>query len=196
MRIAPPLTAFALAAGLVSVTTLTGQPTADKGKRTDPDLAALQGDWVMTKVEMPPGRDNNVPPAEFLKTVGVSIRGDLLTIQPPAEGGKTEPPLSARLVLNSGKSPRQADITPLDQKGQPRRRIAYSTAKGGKAIDYGPSPAVTAIYKLEGDTLVVAAPMGEESTRPTAFKAVPPRNPKSFLADDQGIGVVYLARKK
>ncbi|HEX4610796.1 MAG TPA: TIGR03067 domain-containing protein [Urbifossiella sp.] len=193
MRIAPLLTAATLAAGLVGFSTLSGQPPTI-AKKADPDLAALQGNWVVTKLEMP--RPGESVPAEVLKLFEVTVRGDLLTVRPPAEGNRPEPPVTFRLVLDSGKTPRQADASAIDDKGEPRRRIAYSTAKGGVAIDRGPAPPVRAIYKLEADTLTVCAPLGEQGDRPTAFKAAAPRDPKSFRADDQGHTVIQLAKKK
>ncbi len=194
MRFAPSVTAFTLAAGLVGFSTLHGQPPTGKDKTADPDLAAIQGEWTITKLDLP--GDRPAPPADYLKRIGVSVKGDIVTLQPPAEGDRPERPAHLRLVLDSKKTPRQADVTPLDDKGQVRRRIVYSTAKGGTAADYGPMLPVPAIYKVDSGTLVVCAPLGEEDTRPVAFKAAPPHNPNAFRSNDRGYALVELVRKK
>ncbi|HYH67342.1 MAG TPA: TIGR03067 domain-containing protein [Urbifossiella sp.] len=194
MRYAPLFAAFTIAAGLVGFSAVTGQPPADKAKKADPDLAAIQGEWTITKLDVP--GDRRAPPADYLKQTGVTIKGDLVTLRPPAEGARAVPPIVLRFVLDSTKAPRQADVTPLDEKGEVRRRLLYSTTKGGKTTDEGPYPPWRAVYKLESDTLVVSAPLSGEDARPTAFKAIPPLNPNAFRNKDQGYGVVELSRKK
>lgn len=197
MRIAPPLAAFTIAAGLVGFSAA-GQLPPDKAKKTDGDLVRLQGEWTITKVTT--AGDDPAPPPDILKQIGVSVAGDRITFRPPPEGPRKEPPVVLRLVVDSTKAPRQVDLIPLDEKGAVRRRVVYSTGKGknNTATDEGPYPPVQAIYKLDGDALVVCAPIAayEQDARPAAFKALPPRNPKSYRSNDQGYAVVELARKK
>lgn len=194
MRFAPLLAAFTIAAGLVGFSAATGQLPPEKAKAAGSDLLAIQGEWVVTKSDFAPG--NFPAPPDVAELFGVTVHGDLLTLRPLVEGDRPEPPMRFRLTLNSVKSPRELDIAALDAKGLPRRRVTYATIKGQKDVDRGPASPLPAIYKLDAGTLVVCAPLGEDDRRPTAFKALPPRDPKARGGNDQGTVVIHLTRKK
>ncbi len=194
MRIAPLLAAFAAAAGLVGFSAATGQPP-DKAKKTDSDLVRLQGEWVVTKVEVPRGEG---PPDELLTSLKITVRENRVTAEFIGKLAGKEESVHALLVLDSTKTPRHVDVIPADAKGQPRRMQSRSTGKGkaNTVTDHGPHPPMVGVYKLDGDTLTVCVEAGEGQPRPTELKAAPPKDPKSFRADDQGYALIQLTRKK
>jgi uncharacterized protein (TIGR03067 family) len=191
MRVAPLLAAFA-AAGLVG--SAAGQPPPDKAKKADGDLVRLQGEWAVTKVELPIGE----APAGLLKNLKVTVRGNRVTAEYVGElAGKREPEY-ALLILDSTKTPRHGDAIPADAKGQPRRRVVTGRPdKDGKAelTDAGPESPILAAYRLDGDALTVCVSFGGEGPRPTALKVAPPKNPPGGR-DDNGYMLIHLTRKK
>jgi uncharacterized protein (TIGR03067 family) len=189
MRLAPPAAAFALAAALVGFAQLHGQPTADKAKKADADLAALQGEWVVTKIDAPPGLPK-VAPAD-LEKLSARVSGSVLTLVFGEDGMRSS--VAHFLVgLDGAASPKQVTITMSDWKGRPLGAKAYATAKADptKFRDFAPE-VFAGIYKLDGDKLVVAATPRAEGARPTTFSPAAAKGGK-----DAGAAVLYLARKK
>jgi uncharacterized protein (TIGR03067 family) len=197
MRLAPPLTAFALAAALVGSSTVTGQPPVGKVAKTDADLAALQGDWVVTKIDVPHGDEPTTP--EALKRVAIGIRDRVVTVRYTNPDGRSDAQ-SFRLELDPTRAPPGLDLTELDEKGQPVRIYAKRVGDS-KVLDLGPRPPRRAIYKLEVGGLVVCLPSypaegGYTAPRPSEFKAVSVEiNPQMGVSSVQ-YRVLHLARKK
>jgi uncharacterized protein (TIGR03067 family) len=192
MRFAPLVTAFALAAGLIGFSTLSGQPPKGKADKSPAaELAKFRGDWMIAKIETPPG--DKAPSAEFLKGVGIKVneRGVVLTISDTGGRSDTE---YALLKVDPTKTPAQIDLTIATEKYEPQLSLPTAIRKGEKAKN---EPYLTTvlqgIYKFEGDTLVLALPNYEHMARPTEFKAVVVKHPTRVK---DGIDVVYLTKKK
>jgi uncharacterized protein (TIGR03067 family) len=81
--------------------------------------------------------------------------------------------------LDAEKEPRHLDLGETNSDGRPQSR--FLPGKTGDVI--------AAIYKLEGDTLVVAAALQPGQPRPTEFKPAPPAPGRTA-----GVVVVYLKR--
>jgi len=197
MRFAPLLAAFATAAGLVGFSAATGQPPPPKAKTADGDLVRLQGEWSVTKVELPGGE---APPDELLKSMKVTVRENRVTAEFTGKSAGKEEAGYALLMLDSTKTPRHVDVIPADAKGQPRRGAIFRASKDGKGevtrIDTGPEPTILGLYRLDGDALTVCVPVGDRSPRPTGLKVAPRKNPQALQRDDSGYMLVHLARKK
>jgi uncharacterized protein (TIGR03067 family) len=189
MRLAPLAAAFALAAGLVGFAQLHGQPPADKAKKTDADLAAIQGDWAVTKIDTPPVLPKVAPAT--LEKLSARVSGSVLTLVIGEDQMRSN--VAHFLVdLDAGVSPKQVTITMSDWKGRPLGAKAYATNKADptKFRDFAPE-VFAGIYKLDGDKLVVATTPRAEGARPTAFTPAGAKGGK-----DAGAVVLYLARKK
>jgi uncharacterized protein (TIGR03067 family) len=162
----------AFTAGVLGVTTAGGQPPAGDAKKLDPELVAAQGEWLITKIDMPDG----LLPPEHLKTAWVTVRGNRVSLFAPWRGKVVESQ-HGLLTVDASKTPRQLDVTPTDSKGVALRQFdIVSDGKGGdKLVDIGPEPAIQTIYKLEAGKMVVCFPVSirkeQKLSRPTAFKA-------------------------
>ncbi|HEX4609371.1 MAG TPA: TIGR03067 domain-containing protein [Urbifossiella sp.] len=193
MRAVPLLIAAALAVGVVGFSPVSGQPPAAE-KKADPDLARLQGEWVVTKVELPPSEKG--PDDDILKSTRIRIKDDMVTGVLLAPDGTAVEFWYGRLTLDTSKTPRHLDLLPVGKNGEPYKQ---GTAKAGKDGQKGtfvqnPVPPFRAIYKLEAGTLVVCLPedngRDDGKPRPTAFQAA-----KSTGANP-AFGVGYLTKKK
>ncbi|HYH67344.1 MAG TPA: TIGR03067 domain-containing protein [Urbifossiella sp.] len=195
MRFAPLLAAFVFAAGLVGFSAATGQLPPPKAKSADGDLVRLQGEWSVTKVELPGGE---APPDEMLKDLKISVRENRITAEFTGKSAGKEKNGYALLMLDSTKTPRHVDVTMTDEKWQPWRDELFSPGKDGKVKykDLGPEPARLCAYRLDGDALTVCVPLGRRSARPTELKVAPPKDPKSYKSDDRGTMLIQLTRKK
>jgi uncharacterized protein (TIGR03067 family) len=167
---------FLFLGALTALTIGCGKKTAstDEKPAGPDDKAALQGKWVIVKVEVPPGEA--APPAEAFKDVEISVRDNLVRI---TKGGEAEA-FHAVFTLDGGKSPKELDLTESDEHGNPEART-LPTGKG---------KAMMAIYKLDGETLVIAAPPKPGEARPTEFQPTP-RTPDR----KGGVGVVHLKKQ-
>lgn len=192
MRTTRPLLAAAFACGLVVSSPLAGQQPAGKDAKADPELARIQGTWVLTKIDAAPPL-GPVPPAEYKGVTG-TVSGSLLKVTIPGkDGNKGETPQFV-LAPDSSKSPRQLDVFEADDKGKPTRITIAIKGKGSE--DGGVAPPYRAIYKLEGDTLVICTTHNPNQPRPTAFKATAPKNPNNPMPGDPPYLLLYLTKKK
>ncbi len=187
MRFAPQFAVFTIAAGLVGFSSATGQPP-DKAAKADPDLERLQGEWVVTGLELPP--DHEVPPPEFLKGLSITVRGSLVMARLTRPDGKAGEPAYHLIALDSTKTPRTLDTINSDEKARALR--LHTIEEGGRKVDAGPWYTSRGIYKFEGDKLVICASDNAGAPRPTEFKARWSREPKT----SPPYGVVSLTKKK
>jgi uncharacterized protein (TIGR03067 family) len=187
VRFAPLFAAFATAAGLVGFSAATGQLPPDKAAKADPDLDQFQGDWVVTKIDMPPGEKG--PPPELVKQVVITVRGNFVTSRLTGPDVKGAEPVYHLIALNSAKTPRELDVIKADEKGKERR---LHTIRNGVKSDAGPWLESRAIYKFDGDKLVICAGDTDSMPRPTAFKTGWRGEPLKSAV----YAVAYLSKKK
>jgi uncharacterized protein (TIGR03067 family) len=139
---------------------------------TAADLAAVQGKWAIVRVEQagaaPMGpeafRESEVEIGEQELRIGLGALGSFHGV----------------FDLDAKRSPKHLDLAETNSDGKPQSRFLP-----GKTGDV-----VAAIYKLEGDTLVVAAAPRAGEPRPTEFRPSPPAPGRTA-----GVVVVYLNRK-
>ncbi len=170
----------------------------DGGGTPADDLAALQGQWAVTnlEVEFPPDSPAEQHQQErklmdnMLKSVDITVKDNLITARLPEQ----KEPGYAVFKLDSSKSPKEVDFNRSDAKGtiQPSKEGSDFDWKT-KQIKYkeGPPETIKAIYQVEGDTLTIAAGLGKNAARPTEFKPVPPKSKK----DRDGVAVLRLKKK-
>jgi len=142
------------------------------GKKDD---QKVQGTWTISNLDFPESEGKGGEfVKEMVKDVEVTISGDQITITSKGESK----PGKLRYTYDSGKSPKTVDITEV--------------LEGDKKPDTG-----LGIYKLEGDTIVLAVSFGKgkdgAAPRPTEFKA---SMEKKGTPDEYGVVVVTLTRKK
>jgi uncharacterized protein (TIGR03067 family) len=198
MRIAPLLAAFAIAAGLVGLSAVTGQPPPGKADKSPPaELVKFRGDWSVTKIDFPPELAD-VPSdelAKVLKAVSVAVAENRVTVNVRIPGQQQQDSYLL-LKVDPAQTPAHIDLTEATAKFEPRRTLP-TALKNGK-VDREPLPiaVLKGIYKFEGDGLVLAFPSEPELDRPTAFKTVGPKNAKGNRLERAGVGLVYLSKKK
>ena len=154
------------------------------GKKDD---QKVQGNWTVSKFELPEGDGKE---AEFFnaffKDAEVTISGDQATITLNMKGENMpgvkmeNKPARLRYTFDSSKSPKQVDLTGIPDADE----------KDAKPHT------VYAIYKLEGDTIVLAvgfAKGDKTAPRPTEFK---PSIEKKGTPDESGVIVAHLTKKK
>ncbi len=189
MRFAPLLTVFTLTAGLVGSSAATGQLSTGKAKGKATELAKFDGDWTVVKLVPPPGEQ--APPADELKRTAVMVRGDKVTV---AVHDPANPDLALSafylLKLDPTKSPAQLDLVCADDKHRPLGEVPVEGK--GKV----PQEVLRGVYKFDGETLVVALPTDVELGRAAGFTPVAPKNPKGSRAEQAGVALVYLTKKK
>lgn len=162
------------------------------------DLAALQGKWGVTglEIEFPPDspaeqhKKDRKSMEDMLNAVEITVNSNLITATLP---NKKEPGYAV-FKLDASKSPKEVDFNESDAKGKilPSKEFANFDWKTNQpTYKEGPPHTIKAIYKIEGDTLTVAAGMGKNPPRPTEFKAIPPKNSK----EPGGVSVVHLKKK-
>lgn len=125
------------------------------------DLAAVQGDWEVARVETPPGP--GVPDELFGDAVG-TITGDRLVVRSRRPGGE-EKVTRAALFPDPAQTPKQVDIVPLNAQGRP-------TPAPGRPPDGG-YERYRGIYAIDGDRISVAAAAAAGGRRPTGFEPAP-----------------------
>lgn len=157
------LSAFAALTAVLVAAPAWGKPKDDK--------ADLQGSWKVSKLEFPPDLEEEGKRIreEVTKKVSVTVKDDT------ASGKHTEKTeeLKGTFKLAADKSPKEIDFTAAPREGSGRKA---ETVKG--------------IYKLDGDTLVVAVAIGENVARPKEFK------PSGSKADKGGVVVLHLTKQK
>lgn len=170
----------------------------DGGDTPADDLAALQGKWGVTSLELefPPDSPAEAHQQErksiedMLNSVEITVKDHLITARSPE---KKEPGYAV-FKLDSSKSPKEVDFNEADAKGaiQPSKEASDFDWKTNQfKVKEGPPNTIRAIYKLEGDALILAAGLGKDPPRPTEFKAVAPKSKK----ERDGVAVLRLKKK-
>jgi uncharacterized protein (TIGR03067 family) len=175
------MTRFAAFALLTALTALASGCKNKPDAATD-DKSRLQGEWVIEKVEGLPESDG--PNDSELKKAIVTVKDNLITL---TVGGKAD--RHATFAIDPGKSPKWADLTETNEKGEPILKLEGGTG----ATKDTPSGRIRAIYQIDGDRLVVAAGP-PDAPRPTEFKDVAPKKDVSEK-ESGGVLVVHLKRK-
>ncbi|MCI0703083.1 MAG: TIGR03067 domain-containing protein [Planctomycetia bacterium] len=193
MRI-PTLALLIAASALIgctrTVTTSSGDPPAQTSKLGERER--VQGEWNVIKVEWPEKARQKPPPKEMIDGTTITIWGDRITLALKGEEANTK---YIVFTEDSTKSPREVNFIETEGKDsrEPRKHSVYRPGPDGKpvVVETFPHPPLQAIYKFEGDTLVVAFPYEPEAGRPTEFKAT--------MLNDPNIGetpVIVLHLKK
>jgi uncharacterized protein (TIGR03067 family) len=212
--------AFVLIAGLSVAAVGCGGGLAFQGEKRagpaaglSPDLTAMQGTWAIDKLEQvglsyrtpdrtasrstvrkPDTRPAGPIPAEVITKVEAVVRGSQLTLYPEGKGSES---VTAALTLDTSKTPKQIDMTLVDEKGNvvPTR---YSTTGKNPVVTEDKTRPMTqfrGVYKFEGETLVIAMCTESHGPRPTEFKpAAPNRSP--YPEKETGVIVIHLKKKK
>jgi uncharacterized protein (TIGR03067 family) len=181
--------AFALLAGLASLAAGCGKKDGGGGGSSEEDLAALQGTWEIVRIDVPEGEEVASP--DVFKTVEYTVKGNLITA---TEVGERKPGY-AIFTLDASKSPRELDLTGADENGNPVPSKEYDggdPATGKSRYKEGPPPRVHAIYKIEGDTLMVAARKRFGAPRPTDFRPATPELGEHIY---DWVAVIHLRKK-
>lgn len=189
-----PMAALSMLVGLAGCGGLEPTVPQEVGKEPPPatssDILRLQGAWVIDKVEMPEGKKGL--PDNVLKGAEGTIKGRLLTMTlPGASGGQ---PRSEYIVLtfDNSKSPKEVDLHESNAAGE----TEIPAPKGATARAGYTRSKMLAIYKYEGESLIVAAASESGAPRPTEFKPKPAANPAGrTLLERSVVIVVHLKRK-
>jgi uncharacterized protein (TIGR03067 family) len=148
------------------------------------DLTKVQGKWGIADALA--AGDEPKPPPELLSSVTFMIEGDRLRVEPGR--GRT---VYAQLKIDPSKSPKEVDFITTDEKGKPETMPPTTFMK-----NMPPPPVrdpVKAIYKFEGDQLIVAFPTDPRLPRPTEFQ--PKAWPKE-IPGQGGPGTIVFTLKK
>ena len=138
------------------------------------DQALAQGTWIVSKMEV---ADGHAPPPEVLGDLEVTIKGDRITVM---SLGKKSAVFHAKFTNNGTKNPKELDLVETDEKGVSEENL----------LPRGKGDTMAAIYKFEGDQLMIAAPPKPGEPRPSQFEATP-RNTNR----EGGVAVLILKRK-
>jgi uncharacterized protein (TIGR03067 family) len=179
-------------------------PTGEPGSPTA--AASLDGVWVATKVEVPPGfpgprvdrpADDPAPTAEELASMFGKVSGNLLTVRL-----KHNPDAKYFVVeRDEAGSPKTVTLIESDEKGSIEPVKTPATQLGGKVVaTESPRVKMLGIYTLDGDTLKVAVNLAG-GPAPTEFAPKIPKmpenpGPNTPLAELWPVIVVHLARHK
>jgi uncharacterized protein (TIGR03067 family) len=187
---------FVLLVGLTGVVAGCGKKDKDGGRggggggSSDADRTAVQGTWTIIKVEFPEGE--KAPPEDFFKDIEITIKDNLITVPSPID--KT--PGYAVFSNDASRSPREVDFTVSDEKGnsKPSKEFeGFDEKTNQPKFKEGPPRKGRGIYKIEGDTLMIAVGMSpKDGPRPAEFKPVAP---KKGDKDEDGVVVVHLKKK-
>jgi uncharacterized protein (TIGR03067 family) len=123
----------------------TAAPVPKQKAEGNPDLAAMQGKWKLTDV------------AFNGKSLGAEFVADLdLTLE--VQGNKT-------VTTGVKHNQRITATVSLDRNANPRRMTSTDSKEtdldGKPAQNPGTKKTTVAIYKIDGDTLTIAGPIGE-----------------------------------
>jgi uncharacterized protein (TIGR03067 family) len=157
------LTAFAaLTAALVS---------APAWCHAKDDKAPFDGTWKVTKLEFPPdlAEEGKAITEQVTKHVTVTVKGDAAT----GKHAEKAEELKGTFKVAADKIPKEIDFTAAPREGSGRK-----------------PEMVKGIYKMDGDTLVIAVAIGENVPRPTEFK------PSGTKAAMGGVIILHLKKQK
>ena len=136
----------------------------DKGTSSNPattgaggsDLERLQGVWAVESIDRVSAKTRT--PEALATSVRYQFHGNKLNVIVLGMW------MSSTIKLDENSDPRVMVSTELDDKGEPRQRTAVDGRSTELAVN-------ELIYKLEGDTLVLAHSIGVGGPRPTEFQA-------------------------
>lgn len=143
-------------------------PAAKKSTPVTPtppqdDIKAIQGKWQPVSIAGLP-KLQDAESLEVFKAIEITVTGDRIKVKFPK---MLSPDEAYQFVLAPNKSPKQADVVFLDKDGNPKTVMVTGGPTGGGKE---PAIAVQLIYKLEGDTLLLAG-CEYAYARPKEFKA-------------------------
>jgi uncharacterized protein (TIGR03067 family) len=162
-------TTFAVLFGAVALATGCGKKDEPSSGGAD-DKARVQGSWVVTRVELPEtDAKTQSKIGEEIQNIQVTVKDGTITATIPRE----REPGYATFTFDPSKSPKEVDFTETDKEGRKSER-ADATMPG--------------IYKLDGDTIVIAVQIEKGGPRPNDFKP-------SASPDKKG-GVIVVHAKK
>jgi hypothetical protein len=187
---------LALAVGCGKKAEPADEPVSGPGSNAPSDRDRAQGVWKVTKLEWPKG---GVGWLDGVKSATVTIEGDCVTVATtvPAEGhpysGDNEFYFAFADEMKAGR----VNLVTTEGKGirKPRTETVFTATKDGERVPKEvPFPPRRAIYKFEGETLVVACPAESGADRPTVFE--PGRvNVPEGLGNESVVLVVHLKKK-
>jgi uncharacterized protein (TIGR03067 family) len=189
-----------LALALASCAKKTGptgapEPAPAPGPSAVSDRDRAQGAWKVAKLEWPNGTRPPMSP-EMTEHVTVTVAGDRATL---TMKGDENDSLYVVFTEDAGKAPRQVNFIATDgpNSREPRKHKTYGVGKDGKpvVISEFAHPPLKAIYKFEGDALIVALPVDPDSDRPTEFKPAMVKLPENRGGLDSTIVVIHLKKK-
>ena len=170
-----------------STTAAPSSPAAEQ------ELALAQGTWLLVKAELPP--NDRLPSPIDLKQIEGTVKGNLLAITIKDEQSRHFFVISVDPTTN----PKQIELIESSSVGDTKPRELRSTGPSQPVLRTTPRNRFAGIYKVDGETLVVAWASMPGGPRPTEFKAkdalktVGDRN--ATTADLSGVKVVYLRKK-
>jgi len=175
---------------------LVGGGDGSTGGATTDEKVALQGKWSAVRLEVAFAPDSTQELVKRLKhdqdelvaNGELFIKDNLIA----ATVLKENSPSYVVFAIDASKSPKEVDLVAADEKGTPQPEYTNPTRSTAKRdFKEVPPTKVHGIYKLDGDTLMVAVALGKDAQRPKEFKPVAPKR-----WNDESGGVVVLHLKK
>ncbi len=157
-----------LAAGCDKQSAGVGQPGAQEESLALPrsDQQRVQGVWKIARVDWPPGDTMFRPGPDLIDKARITIEDDRATLV-VNEGH----PVYLIFTSSPGKPHNEVNLLVTDGKdSREPRRYPLSGSKGSKDDGIETSQMLRSIYKLDGETLVLALPTDSGIARPTQFE--------------------------
>jgi uncharacterized protein (TIGR03067 family) len=160
------------------------------------DRDRVQGTWKVTKVEWPEADKGHAPTRQEIDGVVLTIKGDRITA---TFDGKIEELSHIVFAEDTSKTPRRVNLIATDgpNSREPIKHQAFGVGKDGKptVVSTFTHPPLQAIYKFEGDALILAFPIDPDADRPTEFKPGMVNLPERRGGLETAVVVVHLKKK-
>jgi uncharacterized protein (TIGR03067 family) len=159
------------------------------------DTKFVQGNWGVESVDIL--NDRKPRPDEFEKTYFkiTDTKGVVW------DRGKEQ--LTFAIKLNSSIAVKEVDFTEADADGKTDGQMSYTkydfSGKGPPVTSKAERPrnVIKAIYKIEGDKIILAIAGHPKSPRPTEFKAIAPAKKYApGVPEEETVGVALVTLKK
>lgn len=171
------------------------EPSAPASSTRDRERA--QGVWKVTKMEWPKG-SRELSALDAVKSATVTVDGDCITIalSVPVAGHAISGDSEFHLAFADEAQARRVNFVLTEGKGvsTPRTKTVVVTKDDEEVRKEVPIPPLRAIYKFEGDTLVVACAIEPGADRPSVFEPGRVRQPEG-LGNESAVVVVHLKKK-